>query len=92
MLYPGYHYLGPGNPIENGPTVNSTDKIAKKHDISYEKAKYSYEIYNSDKVAIHEFLKDFKLTHRFSDLVGAAGLEIKTLFEKVINHTLYPNM
>lgn len=92
MLYPGYHYLGPGNPIDNGPTVNSTDKIAKKHDISYELAKYPFEVYKSDQLAISEFFKDFKLNHRFADLVGAAGLGIKTAFEKVTNHILYPNM
>lgn len=92
MLYPGYHYLGPGNPIDNGPVVNSTDAIAKEKDISYEKAKFPYEIFNSDNLAIKKFLQDFQLNHRFSDIVGATGLGVKTLFEKVINNNLYPKM
>lgn len=92
MLYPTYHYLGPGNPVNNGEPVNSTDEIAREHDITYEKAKFPFEIYNSDFKAINKFFEDYKVTHRFADLVGAAGLGVKTIFEKVINTNLYPQM
>ena len=92
MLYPGYHYLGPGNPVNNGEPVNSTDKIAQIHDIEYDKAKYPFEIIHSDRRAIRNFINDFKLSHRFSSIVGAVGLGVKDLFESTILNVQYPEM
>lgn len=35
LLFPGYNYLGPFNPLENGDPVNKADEAAKKHDQAY---------------------------------------------------------
>nr|AMH38322.1 VP1/VP2 [Porcine bocavirus] len=37
LLFPGYNYLGPFNPLENGDPVNKADEAAKKHDQAYNK-------------------------------------------------------
>nr|AHK27120.1 VP1/VP2 [Porcine bocavirus 3] len=37
VLFPGYNYLGPFNPLENGDPVNKDDEAAKKHDQAYNK-------------------------------------------------------
>lgn len=36
-LFPGYKYLGPFNPIDNGEPVNAADAAAKQHDLDYDK-------------------------------------------------------
>nr|QRY06292.1 capsid protein [Copiparvovirus ungulate6] len=36
LLFPGTHYLGPGNPVPNGPPVDKLDAAAAKHDIRYD--------------------------------------------------------
>lgn len=48
FTWPGHNYLGPGNPIDNGPTVNTADEIAKKHDIKYSESITPEDIYNAD--------------------------------------------
>ena len=35
LLFPGYNYLGPFNPLDNGDPVNKADEAAKKHDLAY---------------------------------------------------------
>ena len=42
--WPGYHYMGPGTKFKTrlqrgDPGINRLDKIAKRHDIAYTKAK-----------------------------------------------------
>ena len=42
--WPGYHYMGPGTKLKTrlqrgDPGINRLDKIAKRHDIAYVKAK-----------------------------------------------------
>ena len=42
--WPGYQYMGPGTKLKKrlkrgDPAVNRLDKIAKKHDIDYSRAK-----------------------------------------------------
>ena len=37
LLFPGYNYLGPFNPLDNGDPVNKADEAAKKHDLAYNK-------------------------------------------------------
>jgi hypothetical protein len=36
-LYPGTHYLGPGNPLNNGPPTSDADRIAQQHDYDYDR-------------------------------------------------------
>nr|ASC49328.1 VP1 [Dromedary camel bocaparvovirus 1] len=35
ILFPGYKYLGPFNPLDNGEPVNKADEAAKRHDLAY---------------------------------------------------------
>ena len=35
MNLPGYNYLGPGNPLFNGPPRNYADRMSRKHDFAY---------------------------------------------------------
>nr|ASC49312.1 VP1 [Dromedary camel bocaparvovirus 1] len=35
ILFPGYNYLGPFNPLDNGEPVNKADEAAKRHDLAY---------------------------------------------------------
>lgn len=87
FLLPGYHYLGPGNPLPNGPDVNSADSVAHKHDIEYQNATKPSDIRKSDLKAIKEFAK----TGYLGGLIGAAGLSAKYAVESVTG-VLYPNM
>lgn len=32
---PGHNYMGPGNPMQNGPTKNNNDYVSRKHDEEY---------------------------------------------------------
>lgn len=90
FLYPGHNYLGPGNPLENGTTVDNADKIAKKHDYAYHDAKDTQDIFDSDHVAIGEFARDFVTHPNLPSLAGATGLGIKNFVESNITGVLYP--
>ena len=35
-VVPGYKYLGPFNPLDNGTPINKVDKAAQKHDFAYQ--------------------------------------------------------
>jgi len=87
FLLPGYHYLGPGNPLPNGPDVNSAYSVAHKHDIEYANATSDADIRKSDLKAIKEFVK----TGYLGGFAGAAGLSAKYAVESLTG-VLYPNM
>lgn len=90
-LVPGYHYLGPGNPINNGEPVNKYDQIAQEHDLAYSKATTPSEIYEADKIAIEKFSKELEKNPLFGGYAGKFGLELKAALEN--NHfSLYPFM
>lgn len=91
ILYPGTHYLGPGNPYPNGEPTSSADKIAKKHDKSYIDAKSDNDILKSDWESTKEFAGDFIEHPSFQSAAGAIGLGIKTGTERLIG-VQYPNM
>lgn len=55
FVYPGNHYLGPGNNLNNGEPVNNADKIAQEHDFKYTIAKTEKDIFDADKEAIKKF-------------------------------------
>lgn len=86
FLLPGHNYLGPGNPLENGPTTNKADAVAKVHDYAYHNAQTKTDIFAADRNAISEFLN----TNSLSGYIGATGLGIKNLTESVLDRTLYP--
>ena len=92
FLYPGHNYLGPGNPLENGPVVNEADLIAKEHDYAYAYANSKDDVFNADRQAIDEFVQDFKKNPNLPSLAGAAGLGVKHFFEKSLNKVVYPRI
>lgn len=89
-LYPGHNYLGPGNPLVNGPAVDKADEIARQHDYEYNDAQSSEDIYNSDQRAISSFARDFVLHPNLPSLAGATGLGIKHFVEKNFTGVVYP--
>lgn len=91
FLYPGHNYLGPGNPLENGEPVDSADKIAKKHDLSYNQATSENDILKSDWESTKEFTSDFFQHPNLPSATGAIGLGLKTGFERIFG-VQYPNM
>lgn len=101
MNFPGHNYLGPGNPVSNGPPVDADDAIAKEHDEAYEEAQNSKDtpdnkrrfeeaIFHADVIAIFKFLKEHKDNNNWHALIGGIGLSIKVGLEKLLGKTLYP--
>lgn len=91
LLYPGTHYLGPGNPYPNGKPTSSADKIAQRHDKSYIDAKSENDILKSDWDSTKEFASDFVEHPSFQSAAGAIGLGVKTGAERLIG-VQYPDM
>lgn len=92
---PGHRYLGPGNKLDNGKPVDEDDRIAQLHDIAYEFAKNSEDVFRSDDEAIRSFAGDFAHSLRNwelngGDFVGVLGLGAKTGVERILRTTLYP--
>ena len=87
LTWPGYNYLGPGNPIRNGHPINSLDRKARIHDIQYSQAKTKEDIYASDSQALSSFSNEGAL-----GILSAGALGAKTLTEQAIGGTIYPNM
>jgi hypothetical protein len=92
FLYPKHNYLGPGNPLENGPPVDEADRIAKVHDKDYDNATNSSDVRLADTVGIHKFGKDVLNSPNLPSLAGFVGLSLKRGFEDLIGKTIYPNL
>lgn len=103
FLVPGYNYLGPGNPIDNGPPTNKIDEVARKHDLDYDEAERTFastgnieqafeNIHKADK----EFLRSVSelepgtYSEFFGKYIGQAGIGIKSQVEGILHSTLYP--
>ena len=55
--WPGYQYMGPGTKLEKrlkrgDPGINRLDRIAKKHDIDYSKAKTLQDKHKADRLMV----------------------------------------
>ena len=55
--WPGYQYMGPGTKLEmrlkrGDPGINRLDRIAKKHDIDYSKAKTLQDKHQADRLMV----------------------------------------
>jgi hypothetical protein len=49
FVWPGHHYLGPGNKLQEfKPPVDSDDEIALLHDLNYKYAKTKDDISEAD--------------------------------------------
>lgn len=90
FLIPGYNYLGPGNPLDNGEPVNELDADAQQHDIDYENAISADQIHEADKKAINKFRQHLKSSNATAASLGIAGLNSKLGVEKVFG-VRYPS-
>lgn len=77
-MLPGYRYLGPFNPIDNGEPVNKADRAAKKHDLAYDQylksGKNPYLYYNK---ADSDFVKELEGDYSAGGIVGRLAFGIK---------------
>lgn len=86
---PGHHFLGPGNPVDEAPPVDTDDQIAKDHDIAYSNAKTAEDVHIADKEAINKFAADYKEHGNLHSKAGELGLTLKHNVEKFTG-ILYP--
>lgn len=89
---PGHNYIGPGNPLENGPAVNKTDQIAKVHDYAYSNAKTEQDVFDADWKAIKEFGEEAIIHKSIPAVLGVLGLGGKTVVERIRGKPFYPSM
>lgn len=70
-VLPGYKYLGPFNPLQNGEPVNQADKAAQKHDQAYnqylKEGKNPYLYFNK---ADQTFIQDLESDKSFGGWLG----------------------
>lgn len=70
-VVPGYKYLGPFNPLDNGKPVNKADEAAQKHDHAYNQylseGKNPYLYFNK---ADQAFLEDLESDRSFGGWIG----------------------
>ena len=92
LTLPGFNYLGPGNPLDNGEPTNNADRIARDHDIEYSTATSPEDIRRSDRKAIIRFLGDRDLFGpSIGGTIGAIGIGAKYALESVTG-VLYPSL
>lgn len=101
-VLPGTEYVGPGNPIREGPARHATDQAAREHDLGYtnvlKKAqknhwtddKFRREINKLDEITKNQFWSVYKNEGAWQALVGALGLRIKQAVESKTG-VLYPS-
>lgn len=82
FLLPGYRYLGPGNPLDNGEPINALDSDAREHDTAYENAYTAEHVREADRVAIAKFANHHSVDN-FAAVIGIAGLTAKYDIESV---------
>ena len=92
LTLPGYKYLGPGNPVNNGEPTDYADSVAQRHDQQYAAANSDSDIRASDREAIVGFLTDRNiLGPSVAGSIGAIGIGAKYAAETVLG-VQYPNM
>jgi hypothetical protein len=72
-VWPGHHYLGPGNKLEEfKPRVDIDDEIALLHDFKYKYSKTEVNIREADRIAVGDFFNDwiYSPTHYHSAIGG----------------------
>jgi hypothetical protein len=86
FIFPGHKYLGPGNEVDSGEPIDSDDVIAKAHDKAYDNAKCEEDIILADKIAIFSFIFDWIKNKNWHSAVGALGLCLKHITEKLLRY------
>lgn len=77
-VLPGYKYLGPFNPLDNGKPVNKADEAAQRHDKAYDQYlsnnQNPYLYFNK---ADKDFLQDLESDRSFGGWIGKTVFGIK---------------
>lgn len=77
-VLPGYKYLGPFNPLDNGEPVNKADRAAQAHDKSYSEliksGKNPYLYFNK---ADEKFIDDLKNDWSLGGIIGSSFFKLK---------------
>lgn len=101
-VLPGTDYVGPGNPIYEGPAKDATDQTARDHDLAYTeiiktaiKQKWSLLQYNTaiqeaDALAQTSFWRNYEGEGKWQAFVGALGLKVKEIIERKLG-VIYPS-
>nr|WPV03058.1 structural protein 3 [buhirugu virus 26] len=77
-VVPGYKYLGPFNPLDNGEPVNAADRAAQKHDQKYnEYIKENLNPYLYFNKADSDFIEDLESDKSFGGWIGKTVFGIK---------------
>lgn len=91
LVLPFSRNIGPGNTVQEAKT--GADKVAQGHDLHYKYAKSNEEIFDADREAVGEFIKEATNSKdpisQVQAVIGAVGLQVKTTVEKVIGKPLY---
>lgn len=97
LTLPGYNYVGPGNPLDNGPPQGPVDEAAKHHDERYEELLSHGDIpylkgHGADELMTKELIsaeEDGKISNPVDSVVSNAA---RALWEgkKVVNQALDP--
>lgn len=90
FVFPGHHYIGPGNPLESGVPVDTDDAIAREHDKAYEEAECKSDVYIADENAIFAFILDWFKYKNWHSALGAMCLSFKTCTERLFRTVFYP--
>lgn len=100
-VLPGSDYIGPGNPIYEGPAKSIEDQIARDHDLGYSEVLYraqrekwpierfNAEIGHLDETAFDAFWNRYSTAGDWKSLIGYLGLKGKHSLEYYTG-TLYP--
>ncbi|XP_075728594.1 uncharacterized protein LOC119163910 isoform X2 [Rhipicephalus microplus] len=59
-LFPGHQYLGSGNPLRNGYSVDEDNGIAKSHDEAYKRATSRKDVFAADHALLTEYGKNLR--------------------------------
>lgn len=60
--------------------------------MAYQRAECEEDIYKADKIAIFSFIFDYIKNKNWHSIVGALGLGLKHMTEKLIRRMLYPKI
>lgn len=101
-VLPGTDYVGPGNPIYEGPAKDATDQTARDHDLIYTeivkasirqgwtKLKFDTYVQEADKLAATSFWKNYNDEGKWQAFFGALGLKVKEVIERKTG-VIYPS-
>ena len=90
-VLPGSNYIGPGNPVENGPPQNDVDRLAAEHDSGYAAARTPEEIRKLDRYFLEQVakVKGSSLTEVIHKYIAYGGISVKEFAENYLG-VLYP--